>query len=307
MGNAKIASENIGGRKMIFSDNLQMMRKNVGMTQEELAERLEVSRQAVSKWESGQSYPEMDKLIRMTEMFGCTLDELVRGGASTAPTKLTTAAEEETFAQYRAVKMKFAGFITLGISLILFGVTLTVLSELGDQTAQVIATSVMLLLIAAAVAMFIVGGMAADSFKKRNPYITDLFSPEEKAGFDKYFAFGIAGGVAMILIGIVMLLFLDAIFYVSEAVSVCAMLICINIGVCMIVYTALVKDMYNVEGYNDDREDDEKSDVSGAIMLVATAVFLVCGFVFNMWHPAWVVFPVGGILCGVVDSFKKRK
>lgn len=296
-----------GGRNMIFADNLQRLRKNAGLTQEDLAEQLEVSRQAVSKWESGQSLPEMDKLIRMAEMFDCTLDELVRGVGSAAAVSVPDAGNEEAFAGYCRVKMKLARSITLGIFLILLGVTLVVLSDLGGETTQVMATAGMLLLIAAAVALFIISGMAADSFKKKNPYIADLFPPEKKAGFDKTFAFALAGGVAMILIGIVILMFLDTMFYVEEAVSVCGMLVCINIGVCMIVYSALIKDMYNVENYNKEQEDADKSDWSGAIMLVATAVFLVCGFVFGTWHPAWVAFPIGGILCGVVDSIKKRK
>lgn len=307
MKNAKLSSENKGDRNMTFADNLQRIRKNAGFTQEELAERMDVSRQAVSKWELGQTFPELDKLIRMAELFDCTLDELVRGVGSAAAISAPDAGEEEAFVGYCGVKMKLARSITLGVFLILLGVTLIVLSDLGTETTQIMATAALLLLIAAAVALFIISGIAADSFKKKNPYIADLFPPEKKAGFDKTFAFALAGGVAMILIGIVILIFLDTVFFVAEAVSVCGMLVCINIGVCMIVYVAMIKDMYNVENYNKEQEDADKSDWSGAIMLVATAVFLVCGFVFGLWHPAWVAFPIGGILCGVVDSIKKRK
>lgn len=45
--------------------------------------------------------------------------------------------------------------------------------------------------------------------------------------------------------------------------------------------------------------------MAGAIMLTATAVYLVLGFTQNLWHPGWVVFPIGGILCGIVESLKK--
>ena len=64
---------------MSFSDNLQVLRKRNNMTQEQLAEQLEVSRQAVSKWESGQSYPEMEKLLIICDMFHCDMDSLVKG------------------------------------------------------------------------------------------------------------------------------------------------------------------------------------------------------------------------------------
>ncbi len=64
---------------MSFGSNLQFMRKmHNGMTQEELAEELGVSRQAVSKWEKEDSFPEMDKALTMCELFNCSLDELLR-------------------------------------------------------------------------------------------------------------------------------------------------------------------------------------------------------------------------------------
>lgn len=63
---------------MNFSEKLQFYRKQQGMSQEKLAEVIGVSRQAVSKWESGQSYPEMDKLIALSELFQVSLDHLVK-------------------------------------------------------------------------------------------------------------------------------------------------------------------------------------------------------------------------------------
>lgn len=61
---------------MKFSEKLQNLRKDNKLSQEKLADMLDVSRQAVSKWESGQTYPEMDKLLSMCKIFGCSLDEL---------------------------------------------------------------------------------------------------------------------------------------------------------------------------------------------------------------------------------------
>jgi Predicted transcriptional regulators len=61
---------------MKFSEKLQYLRKESKLSQEAFADMLEVSRQAVSKWESGQTYPEMDKLISICKIFNCSLDEL---------------------------------------------------------------------------------------------------------------------------------------------------------------------------------------------------------------------------------------
>jgi Predicted transcriptional regulators len=64
--------------KMNFSEKFQLIRKNKGMTQEELAEKLDISRQAVAKWESGQAYPDISNLIQISNLFNVTVDYLVR-------------------------------------------------------------------------------------------------------------------------------------------------------------------------------------------------------------------------------------
>lgn len=65
---------------MKFNEKLQKLRKEKGMSQENLADLLNISRQSVSKWESGSAYPEMDKLIVISELFGVTMDELIKDG-----------------------------------------------------------------------------------------------------------------------------------------------------------------------------------------------------------------------------------
>lgn len=75
---------------MTLGERIQYYRKKMGMSQETLAERLGVSRQAVSKWELNDSAPELDKLLAMADLFGCTVDDLLgrsgpaEGGADTA-------------------------------------------------------------------------------------------------------------------------------------------------------------------------------------------------------------------------------
>ena len=62
---------------MEFNNKLYELRKQKGLSQEELANRLNVSRQTVSKWEVGESTPDMEKLVAMSDLFGISLDELV--------------------------------------------------------------------------------------------------------------------------------------------------------------------------------------------------------------------------------------
>ena len=80
---------------MEFNEKLQELRKGKGLTQEELAEELFVSRTAVSKWESGRGYPSIDSLKAISRYFSVTIDELI------CPEEIISAAEEE--------KQAFAG------------------------------------------------------------------------------------------------------------------------------------------------------------------------------------------------------
>lgn len=63
--------------RMNLSDNLKKIRKEHNLSQEQLAESLGVSRQAVSKWESGGAYPEMDKVLQICKMFNVNIDDLL--------------------------------------------------------------------------------------------------------------------------------------------------------------------------------------------------------------------------------------
>lgn len=68
---------------MSFGQNIQFLRKmHKGMTQEQLAEKVGVSRQTVSKWELDVTYPEMDKIIELCKLFSCSIDKLVRENIS---------------------------------------------------------------------------------------------------------------------------------------------------------------------------------------------------------------------------------
>lgn len=62
---------------MKFGENLYNLRKSAKMSQEKLAEKMEVTRQSVSKWENGESYPEMEKIMKLCNIFHCKINDLV--------------------------------------------------------------------------------------------------------------------------------------------------------------------------------------------------------------------------------------
>lgn len=306
---------------MSFGMNVQALRRRRNMTQEELADALGVSRQSVSKWESDGSFPEMEKLVQLCELFGCDLDTLVRGSveasAAQAQQSEQASAMQAAGAAYDRHMREGARFVTGGVGLVLFGVSLLLFLYACDPADRmaIIGTAALLLCIAAAVTLFILYGCRHEAFRKRYPTLGESpYTEEQIERFDRRFPLFIAGGVALILVGVVFLvcspLFIP--FYETDAgssLSVSIFLLILAIAVMLIVYGAMTKARYNIGEYNREADGADRGDAGGwggVIMLSATAVFLLLGFIWNLWHPGWVVFPIGGILCGIVGSIRKE-
>ncbi len=87
---------------MEFNNKLYELRKQKGFSQEELANRLNVSRQTVSKWEVGDSTPDMEKLVAMSDLFGISLDELVLDKSpEPAPAPVVQSAKSELYSEIK--------------------------------------------------------------------------------------------------------------------------------------------------------------------------------------------------------------
>lgn len=99
---------------MEFNEKLQELRKNSGLTQEELAEILYVSRTAVSKWESGRGYPNIESLKEISRFFSVSIDDLLSGE------KLLSIAEKENRFNIKSVCNLLFGFVDLFYVLLVF-------------------------------------------------------------------------------------------------------------------------------------------------------------------------------------------
>ena len=111
---------------MEFNEKLQELRKQKGLTQEELAADLFVSRTAISKWESGRGYPNIDSLKAISKYFGVTMDELLSGD------ELLTVAEEDTRQKEKQFCDLVFGLLDCSVAMFFF------LPLLGQKTDPVI-------------------------------------------------------------------------------------------------------------------------------------------------------------------------
>ena len=295
---------------MSLSENLQNLRKLKNMSQEELAEKLNVSRQAVSKWESGSGYPETEKIISICEIFDCSMDQLVKG-------KISNDIKSEKN-NYDLIMTKAAKGISLGVAIILLGVSimLTILGFASNEEEQYPLIGVIAVLIGVvfALPLFITHGTKIGNFKKKNPKIANIYSEDEvEEGNSKYTKY-LAIGISIVLIGVVIMMLLIGLktFGEESTLPVATLMYFVTIGVLIIVYSAKMKEKFDIEKYNNENTEEYKKvenkigKICGVIMLTATIIFLVWGFTLNMWYINWVVYPVGGILCGIIATIFKK-
>lgn len=300
---------------MNFPENLLYLRHRASMSQEELAEKLSVSRQTVSKWESGGAFPEMEKLLTLCELFGVSMDTLLRCSAEEA-----LAQDSQDYDRHMTA---FARGVAGGVTLILLGVTgLLALNAYFAERGAGAGTVLLLAAVIAAVTLFIVCGMQHEQYVRENPTISWRYPEEELRRFRRRYPAMIAAPVALILLGV---LLVTAAFTVLglperepyESLTGAVLLLCVALGAGALVYTGMLESKYNIERYNQLHDPEDRSQEAlrlrrsdrwgGIIMLGATALFLALGFGWDLWHPGWAVFPVGGILVAIVESVSQRR
>lgn len=300
---------------MSLGENLQFLRKKNDITQEQLAEKLEVSRQSVSKWESDTTYPEMEKLIQLCQMFHLTMDDLIQ--------KDISSLYVEDKSHYDNHMNQYSKMISLGVGLILFGISLAAFLQ-GIGINEELSGAVFFIFLVIAVAIFIVMGLQHDNFQRKNPYIEDFYTEEEIDSFHKKFAIMAANGVSLILIDIIIMVGIESIMSKyfadkpldSDSLLASMFMLFIMISVVILVYAGMQKEKYNLKHYNlmHNKESAEykKEQLTGTVcaclMLTATIIYLIFGFKNNDWGmPYVVVFPVFGIGCGIASLIINAK
>lgn len=247
----------------------------------------------------------MDTLLRICDLYDVNMDTLLRG--SVEESRVSDTARYDDFMNRFSLRM------ALSISAIIAGVALMIVLNAYNpsDSFEMLAGALFMLIVTISVVVIVASGIQYDNFRKKHPVIQDFYTEEEKDAFHQKFVWYIAGGVGAILFGVVLLIGVFAFLPEKEpyeSISAAVFLLLIAGAVFSFVYGGIQEDKYKIWKYNRDNNPDPESKkrldlagaVSGAIMLTATAIYVGLGFTRNAWGTAWWVFPVGGILCGVV-------
>ena len=318
---------------MILADKIIEERKKNGWSQEELAEKLGVTRQSVSKWEGAQSVPDLNRLLEMSRLFGVSTDYLLKDEIekpvkneadeenTDTPLRVVSLEEAQRFLQ---VKRENAAQIALGVFLCILGVALLALlgglSEYGslplsEDAAGALGMVLLLILIAVAVTRFIRCGqrMRDFEFMEEEEFetaygVTGMARELKREYTEKYAPLTIAGAV-LCIVGVVPL-FAAVIFTQSERVYVLMavlMLLIIGVGAACFILAGVNRgavDMLLQEGdylRRKKRRSGLLSTVSLVYWMMATAIFLIWGYTAD-YKVSWIVWPVAGVLFPAVSA-----
>ncbi|MBP5308222.1 MAG: helix-turn-helix transcriptional regulator, partial [Clostridia bacterium] len=197
---------------MSFSDNLQNLRKRDNLTQDALADKLEVTKEAVSEWESGGGYPGIDKIIRICELFGCDMDTLVKGDIPAE----THENDHKLKSLYEKTLNSVSTAFSAAIGIILLGLTaLILISGRAEGTSYekafaAVGAAVLISGVAIAAPLFIVYGIKLTDFNRRHPHLPAFYTDDEVSSYFIKFGIGIGAGVVLLILGVIAALLVNA-------------------------------------------------------------------------------------------------
>ena len=332
---------------MILADKLIDLRKKNGWSQEDLADKLDVSRQSISKWESAQSVPDMNRILKLSEIFGVSTDYLLKDGLGPeaiggelvpipdkdSPVRQVSMEEATAYLAHRAFA---ARRIALGVLLCILSPILLIIlggaqeaGKLSLTEAQVggIGMVALLLLVAAAVALFVLTGLKGSRFQYleketiETAYGVDGMVKDRREKFRGSYNLRLTLGILLCVLSIIPL-FLCVIFFgegetpaesFPHVLSAGALLALVGAGVYLIVHACTVWGSFQalLEDGNYSRTKKATGMGNGpdpvAVIYwsIVTAIYLAWGFLGFAWGISWVIWPVAAVLFGAVLAIRK--
>lgn len=331
---------------MILADKIINLRKKNGWSQEELAEKLGVTRQSISKYEGAQSIPDLDKILKLSEIFGVTTDYLIKdeleeeeyaasqmqeneseSDRSVHKVTMEMANEYLQIIDWSAGKTAFATMLCILSPIVLL--MLGAMSEMpnyhiSENAAAGIGICVLIVLIAIAVTIFILCGMKTKKYEYmekediETAYGVSGMVKEKRDAYHSMYVTQLVIGIACCICSVIPLFGTLAVsesdFYMVSAV--CMLLTLVAIGTYFIVRSAAKMNAMNQlleeEDYTRQKKHENKK-MSGPVTvywLIATAIYLAWSFTTNDWDRTWIIWPVVGVLFpafyAIVSGIRKK-
>ncbi len=318
---------------MILADKIIELRKKAGWSQEELAEKLDVSRQSISKWESAQSIPDMNRILKLSQIFGVTTDFLLKDEIEmeeiTEPVeqeysqRTVTMEEAAAFLEH---KQMASGRVALGVMMCILSpvivIILYALSQSGkirltEFQAEGIGLLFLFALIGGAVALFVTTSLRGHRFEylEKEPietiYGVDGMTRDRKEKFRPVFIRSLTIGIVLCVVSCVPVIISMILYGEAETpmtFAAAGLLIIVAIGVLFIVRCSVVWGSYAMlleEGdYTKEKKIEEKKNehLSTVYWTAVTAGYLAYSFITDDWGRSWIVWPIAGVSYGVITA-----
>ncbi|CDZ75578.1 putative helix-turn-helix protein [Peptoniphilus sp. ING2-D1G] len=318
---------------MILAEKILKHRKENGWSQEDLAYKLNVSRQSISKWESGTSIPDIERIILMSEVFGVSTDYLLKDevGIVAKDEEYTLTSRDENLRRvtleeanaFMEFNEKHAKAIAMGIVLCILSPALLILLnhlseekiiDIGVNIAQTIGLVALFLMITTAVTIFIRFSMKMKQYEYFEDEDFELeygiagIAEAKKEKFRPYHEKATITSVALYILCALPLIISGALGLSSTVQILCVVLLLIMVamGTFMLVSAIGINSGYDKileEGdYTEEKKFENRKNeaLSELYWIIATLIYLAWSFYTSNWGFTWIVWPIAGVLYVVI-------
>lgn len=324
---------------MILADKIIYLRKKCAWSQEELAEKMNVSRQSISKWEGGQSVPDLDKILKLCQVFGVSTDYLLKEEIEETevsediyePANVRRISAEEAH-EFMEMKKKSAVRIGIGVVICILSpivlflmMVMSYAGYLKDNLAVAIGLGALMLMVIVAVVIFIydnsimsdyewvlkeeftlnygVAGIVEERMRKQKPMLTMTR----------------AIGVGLCILGAMVLVITSLLVPSGLAVLVALDVLLVMVAVAVYLFIrwgnecgSYLQLLQRGDYAPKMKKNMAKHELIGGIYwCTVTAIYLGISFWTNRWDITWIIWPVvavlyGGIAC-IIDYTERKK
>ena len=292
---------------MILADKIIEERKKNGWTQEELAQKLGVSRQSVSKWESAGAIPDLKKIIQLADLFGVSTDYLLKDEVE----KENTETICDTDCELHRVSMEEANtYMDEKKKAAPMLANLFLISTFNNGLAIGIACTILLGMVALAVFIFIKTGIKLSSLQylEQEPFETEYgvtgLVKEKNQNYQEHYSFCLACGVVLCILSVIPLIIAGCMEVSDYVCTLClaVLLILVSVGVNILIRVSTIKSSYDTllqEGDYTKKEKLAKKKTETFTVVywcLVTAVYLGWSLWTKQWDITYMIWPVAAVL-----------